>query len=68
MGERILEFADTEAIEEPLELVGEQPAVGDPVIGGHEAGRAVLGKVELVRKPGADRRRLSALGRLLSFF
>ncbi len=68
MGERILEFADTEAIEEPLELVGEPPAVGDPMLGGYEAGGAVLGKVELVRKRGEDRRPLSALGRLLSFF
>ncbi len=68
MGERMLEFADTEAIEEPLELVGEPPAVGDPMLGGYEAGGAVLGKVELVRKRGEDRRPLSALGRLLSFF
>lgn len=31
-------------------------------------GGAVIGKIPLVRKEGADRRRLSALGRLLSFF
>jgi hypothetical protein len=56
-GEQMLEFSEEETIE--AEIGGK---------GGFATARpgAVLGRVELIR--GGDRRQLSALGRLLSFF
>ena len=58
-GEPMLEFSDEETIE--AEIEGE---------GGFVSARpgTVLGKVELIRREGGDRRQLSSLGRLLSFF
>ena len=58
-GEPMLEFSEEETIE--AEIEGE---------GGFAIARpgTVLGKVELIRREGGDRRQLSSLGRLLSFF
>ena len=58
-GEPMLEFSDEETIE--AEIGGK---------GGFATARpgAVLGKVDLIRREGGDRRQISSLGRLLSFF
>ena len=58
-GEQMLEFSEEETIE--AEIGGK---------GGFATARpgAVLGRVELIRRDGGDRRQLSSLGRLLSFF
>ncbi len=61
-GEPMLEFSDEETIEATVEGDGGF-ATARPMAPG-----TVLGKVELIRREGGDRRQLSSLGRLLSFF
>ncbi len=61
-GEPMLEFSDEETIEAKVEGDGGF-ATARPMAPG-----TVLGKVELIRREGGDRRQLSSLGRLLSFF
>ncbi len=64
-----LEVADSEppGIESAAVAANEGRPTGEPAAA-IDTGSAVIGKIELVRKEGADRRRLTALGRLLSFF
>ena len=64
-----LEFVDSEppGVESAAVAANEGRPTGERAAA-RDTGGAVIGKIELVRREGADRRRLTALGRLLSFF